>query len=194
MQGLGIAPFEAMVAVSIADVFFVHERGSKIGLYVLGLNIGSNIGPICSGYIVQAQGWRWVYWWGSILTAILWLTFFFTFEESRFIRSLESEGIPTAASSTPMDLDSARKPTAPTHDGKFPDHEMEESQASLETFTYHVGDKFEAESFQLQRTFYRVFPLTGIRFLHQFLRPFKLLWFPAVLWVSSFQLYNGAVF
>ena len=39
--GLGAAPFEALPAISIADIFFAHERGGKIGWYVFGLSVGS---------------------------------------------------------------------------------------------------------------------------------------------------------
>lgn len=38
LLGLGAAPFEALVAISVADVWFVHERGSKLGVVYTSLD------------------------------------------------------------------------------------------------------------------------------------------------------------
>lgn len=54
LVGLAAAPFEALIAISIADVWFVHERGSKLGVYVFGLAFGSFMGPLRFSACVKA--------------------------------------------------------------------------------------------------------------------------------------------
>lgn len=88
--GLGAAPFEALVAISVGDVWFVHERGSKLGVYVFGLAFGSFIGPFCSGYMAINLGWRWIYRIGAMLTGALLVVFYLTCEEFRFVRSADT--------------------------------------------------------------------------------------------------------
>ncbi|KAK4498038.1 hypothetical protein PRZ48_010694 [Zasmidium cellare] len=89
--GLGAAPFEALVAISISNVYFAHERGSKLGVYVFGLAFGSFVGPICAGYMAVDQGWRWIYRWGAILTGGLLVLFYLTFEETHFVREVDAQ-------------------------------------------------------------------------------------------------------
>ncbi|KAL9563114.1 hypothetical protein ACKAV7_012856 [Fusarium commune] len=87
--GLGRAPYEALVPISIADIVFAHERGFALGIYAFGLSAGSSVGPICSGYMIETLGWRWVYCWGAILCGILYVPIFFILEESNFTREPE---------------------------------------------------------------------------------------------------------
>ncbi|THY94356.1 MFS general substrate transporter [Aureobasidium pullulans] len=89
LRGLGSAPFEALPAISISDIYFAHERGGKLGAYVFGLAFGSFVGPVCGGYMVTGQGVRWMYWWGVIIVGALLVLFFFTLEETHFIRPLD---------------------------------------------------------------------------------------------------------
>jgi MFS family permease len=53
---------EGLAAAIIADLFFLHERGWWMGLYVFFLYIGPTLGSIISGFVVQALGWRWHFW------------------------------------------------------------------------------------------------------------------------------------
>ncbi|CAD0012195.1 unnamed protein product [Aureobasidium pullulans] len=89
LRGLGSASFEALPAISISDIYFAHERGGKLGAYVFGLAFGSFVGPVCGGYMVTGQGVRWMYWWGVIIVGALLVLFFFTLEETHFIRPLD---------------------------------------------------------------------------------------------------------
>lgn len=47
---------------SIADVMPVEKRGRAMSAWALGPLLGPCIGPIAGGYLIQAAGWRWVYW------------------------------------------------------------------------------------------------------------------------------------
>lgn len=51
---------EVIVQMTVADVFFVHQRGTVNSIYVWSVNFGANGAAIAAGYITLAQGWRWV--------------------------------------------------------------------------------------------------------------------------------------
>ena len=61
IAGFSAAAGEALGAAISADLFFVHERGWWLGMYMALSISGSAIGSILTGFIVEA-GWRWHFW------------------------------------------------------------------------------------------------------------------------------------
>lgn len=49
--GFAAAPVDSLVEISSTDVFFTHERASKLSWLVLALYFGSDIGPVVAGYM-----------------------------------------------------------------------------------------------------------------------------------------------
>lgn len=47
---------------SIADVMPVEMRGRAMSIWALGPMLGPAIGPLAGGFLVEAAGWRWVFW------------------------------------------------------------------------------------------------------------------------------------
>lgn len=47
---------------TIADLMPVERRGLAMSLWSLGPLMGPIIGPIAGGFLIQAEGWRWVFW------------------------------------------------------------------------------------------------------------------------------------
>lgn len=47
---------------TIADIMPVEKRGMTMSLWSLGPLMGPIIGPIVGGFLIQAKGWRWVFW------------------------------------------------------------------------------------------------------------------------------------
>jgi MFS family permease len=45
-QGFGVSPAATVGMAIINDLFFEHERGQKIGLWVLALDMGLLFGPL----------------------------------------------------------------------------------------------------------------------------------------------------
>jgi MFS family permease len=45
-QGLGVAPASTVGMAVINDLFFEHERGQKLGLWVLAIDMGLLVGPL----------------------------------------------------------------------------------------------------------------------------------------------------
>jgi hypothetical protein len=86
--GVGAAPFEQLPALTVDDIFFVHQRGLGLSLYVLAIASGSFLGPIASGFVVASMGWRWIYWWHVIILGIVLVTIAVGLEETTFERNL----------------------------------------------------------------------------------------------------------
>ncbi|PKX95164.1 MFS transporter [Aspergillus novofumigatus IBT 16806] len=55
---------------SIADIMPIESRGKAMSAWALGPLLGPCIGPLAGGYLIQAAGWRWVYWLVTILGGI----------------------------------------------------------------------------------------------------------------------------
>ena len=56
------ASTEGLAAAINADLFFLHERGWWMGVYVLFLNLGASLGSLIAGFAIQNLGWRWHFW------------------------------------------------------------------------------------------------------------------------------------
>lgn len=61
-QGVAISPVECLPSATIAEIFFLHERAYRIGIYTLLLLGGKNLVPLVSAAIIGRFGWRWVFW------------------------------------------------------------------------------------------------------------------------------------
>lgn len=57
IQGVGAAAYESLIVASIGDLFFVHERGSKIAVVVFLMAAISNGVSIIAGVITKNLGW-----------------------------------------------------------------------------------------------------------------------------------------
>ncbi|KAF4444537.1 Major facilitator superfamily transporter [Fusarium austroafricanum] len=84
VSGFGGAISETIVQITIADLFFVHHHAAMNGAYLFFVAAGAFLGPVASGYVVQNQGWRWIWWWCVILLGIDLLCILFFFEESKY--------------------------------------------------------------------------------------------------------------
>ncbi|KAK4466733.1 major facilitator superfamily domain-containing protein [Cladorrhinum samala] len=62
LQGVAVSPVECLPSATIAEIFFLHERAFRIGIYTLLLLGGKNLIPLISAAIMQRLGWRWVFW------------------------------------------------------------------------------------------------------------------------------------
>lgn len=86
--GASEACAEANVQLSLSDMFFQHQRGTVIGIYVLSTSIGTYLGPLIGGYIADSNmGWRWVGWWSVIISCCTIVICYFTLEETAFNRT-----------------------------------------------------------------------------------------------------------
>ncbi|KAK2779057.1 major facilitator superfamily transporter [Colletotrichum kahawae] len=84
--GVIVSPIESLCEVTVFDLFFAHNRGTYMGLYVFIL-FGSNfLAPLVAGWFNDAYGWRWTMHFGSIICAVCFVTMFFFMEETIYFR------------------------------------------------------------------------------------------------------------
>lgn len=85
--GMSEACAEAQVQQSLSDIFFQHQLGSVLTVYILATSVGTFLGPLIAHLIAQSQTFRWVGWWGAIISAAALLVVIFGCEETVFDRS-----------------------------------------------------------------------------------------------------------
>lgn len=61
-QGIAVSPVECLPSATIAEIFFLHERAFRIGIYTLLLLGGKNLVPLVSAAVIGRLGWPWVFW------------------------------------------------------------------------------------------------------------------------------------
>ncbi|KAJ4351146.1 uncharacterized protein N0V89_006485 [Didymosphaeria variabile] len=72
-QGFGVSPAATVGLAILNDVFFEHQRGQKMGLWVLAIDLGLLVGPLIGGFIGLVSH-TWIQWlcvilFGAILVA-----------------------------------------------------------------------------------------------------------------------------
>ena len=78
---------EANAQLSLMDLFFEHQRGTVLGVYILATSIGTYLGPLIASYIADSSlGWRWIGWFGAIISGGTFVVLFFGLEETFFDR------------------------------------------------------------------------------------------------------------
>lgn len=79
---------EALVQLSLMDMWFEHQAGAAIGLYVLATSIGTYMGSLIASYITASYlGYRWVGYMGAIFSGGTFVLLYFGLEETAFDRS-----------------------------------------------------------------------------------------------------------
>ncbi|KAI5779066.1 putative MFS transporter [Geopyxis carbonaria] len=78
VMGIGVSPCESLPSATIAEIFFLHERAYRVGIYTLLLLGGKNLVPLVSAAVINTMGWRWVFWIVAMIVGLnLALLFFF---------------------------------------------------------------------------------------------------------------------
>ncbi|KAF5536717.1 hypothetical protein FPHYL_12927 [Fusarium phyllophilum] len=101
LSGLAASINETISEITIADLFFVHQRGTANGFYIMAVMVGQFVCPCIVGVQAAAQDWRWTYYTTGIVLSVLFLLYIFFFEETKFIpvtigetRNTSSQGPP----------------------------------------------------------------------------------------------------
>jgi MFS family permease len=76
IMGFGGSPTEALPSSSIAEIYFLHERAYRLGIYTLLLLGGKNLVPMVAAFIIQDLNFNWLFW---ILTMIVAMNLVLTF-------------------------------------------------------------------------------------------------------------------
>lgn len=58
-QGFAVSSVECLPSATVAEIYFLHEKAYRLGIYTLLLLGGKNLVPLVSAAIIQSLGWRW---------------------------------------------------------------------------------------------------------------------------------------
>ncbi|KAH6650794.1 major facilitator superfamily domain-containing protein [Chaetomium tenue] len=87
LMGFAAGAAETVAPITIADIFFLHERGSIMAFYSSFLAIGVALGLIISGLITIHHHWRVIFQVASALIGLVLLLAIFAFPETAYIRN-----------------------------------------------------------------------------------------------------------
>ncbi|KAH8802470.1 major facilitator superfamily domain-containing protein [Xylogone sp. PMI_703] len=80
LYGMGIG------ASVVADLYFTHERGKYMGIYILFVTNGAHIAALVGGFTAKYAGWRWCYWVPTIVYAVAFALNVFALPETLYRR------------------------------------------------------------------------------------------------------------
>ncbi|WEW60314.1 hypothetical protein PRK78_005799 [Emydomyces testavorans] len=86
-QGIGLAPFEALVNAAVGDLYFVHERGKRMAVSNVALFGGAFLTPVLVGKITASLGWPWTFYFVAIFSGLCLPLVFFFVPEMAFRRA-----------------------------------------------------------------------------------------------------------
>lgn len=117
-----MSPVECLPSASIAEIFFLHERAYRLGIYTLLLLGGKNLIPLVSAAVVQSLGWRWVFWLVAIVVGFCFFLVFFFVPESFWDRTPTRRGRSRSRGQSPGKRHHLHLPSLQRHHKKHDDH------------------------------------------------------------------------
>ncbi|KAJ5970602.1 Major facilitator superfamily domain general substrate transporter [Penicillium vulpinum] len=86
-QGFAVSPVECLPSATIAEIYFLHERAYRVGIYTLLLLGGKNLIPLVSAAIIQGLSWRWVFWIVAMIVGMCFVLLFLFVPETFWDRT-----------------------------------------------------------------------------------------------------------
>ncbi|KAA8911355.1 hypothetical protein TRICI_003840 [Trichomonascus ciferrii] len=87
LYGVVTAPVEVLPELCMAELFFAHERGAFVGLYMLVLASSNFIAPLIAGFMNNTYGWQSVQHWSACLLLLNFVLAFFFYEDTMYHRN-----------------------------------------------------------------------------------------------------------
>ncbi|KIX04437.1 uncharacterized protein Z518_05305 [Rhinocladiella mackenziei CBS 650.93] len=103
-QGLGVSPASTVGLAAINDMFYEHQRGQKIGLWVLAIDSGLLVGPIIGGFM-NIVSTAWIQWLTAIFFGVLLVLEIFFLPETLYPRNHMLAKLPMATASDETGVD-----------------------------------------------------------------------------------------
>ncbi|GAB7355123.1 hypothetical protein MBLNU459_g5699t2 [Dothideomycetes sp. NU459] len=198
LGAFGMAPYEVLVQSTIADLYFVHQRATRIAVWNLFLLTGIAGAGFISGYIIENLGYKWTFGICAILFGILMILIVLCVPETSYVRPRVISHLTPATNGheeeykTGMDEKSGKEhieavpiPEHVTGNGRSANSESKHSYwRSLSIFT---GRYTDAPTWKI------------------FTRPLIVFWYPPILWgflvygttltwIVVFSVVNGVLF
>lgn len=165
VMGVAAGAAEVLAPLTIADIFFLHERGTFMGIYTCALSAGASGGIIIAGLISINNGWRVIYWVATALIGTCTALVILTFPETIYVR--DSLTTCTTARGESMNVDLECKGSEMTRVDENP-----ADSAVLKRHSYLIKLRFFSGTH------------TQESLMKLFLRPIVLLILPPVIWAT----------
>ena len=199
------SPFaEVLVQCTIGDLYFVHERATRIAVWNLFLLTGISGGALIAGYIIELDGYRWTFGVCAIFFGILMLGVVFLVPETTFRRDAVVI-VPASDSDNEAITADAEKANA-THITMKLAHEHDKTNEKDKHLSYSTTQG----SSEPKHSYFRSLRIFNGRFSYApiwkvFTRPVVLFFYPAVFWgfliygttltwIVVFSVVNGVIF
>ncbi|RVX72329.1 hypothetical protein B0A52_04534 [Exophiala mesophila] len=191
MQGVALAPFEALVNACVGDLYFVHERGIRMAITNTCLFGGAFLTPVFVGMMATDIGWQWSFYILAIIMSAGFLLVFFFVPETAYRRdhSLDLDLLSSDSQEAIRPLQSSETENREENPGENTEEGAEEmtEEKTVRTRTTADGTKVAPKATFVQR----LMPFNGRKtdesFFKLLLRPFPLFFHPAVLWACLLQ-------
>ena len=186
LGALGMAPYEVLVQATISDLYFVHQRGTRIAVWNLFLLCGICGAGFISGYIIEDLGYKWTFGVCAILFGIFGIGILFFVPETNYIRNdvtskiLAKTGIQHQERGAEdekfyekgmhVEAHSIALPTILTGNGSNPDAATESKMSYMKSLRLYTGRYTDAPVWKI------------------FARPFVMFFYPCVIW--AFLIYG----
>ncbi|EQB57662.1 major facilitator superfamily transporter [Colletotrichum gloeosporioides Cg-14] len=180
--GIIVSPIESLCEVTVFDLFFAHNRGTYMGLYVFIL-FGSNfLAPLVAGWFNDAYGWRWTMHFGSIICAVCFVIMFFFMEETIYFRGHVIDGQETGSHGL-----GSHNPTDVKHDASSEKETQEPTSSSQTSAAQSLAPLQDINSGWSKYTLFKPLPgrPSNIDMLRMAYRPIIMIFrFPTVAWAG----------
>lgn len=165
---------EAHVQQSLSDLYFQHQLGSVLTVYILATSVGTYLGPLIAGFITEYCGFRWVGYIAAIISVFVLVVIFFFMDNTQFDRAKYNRKLMTQRDNSVGDKKE--------DDG----HEINVTTTYQESFVSENGVNEEKNPYWFDKKLIRRAPNvigTGSKqYLRLLLMMFRVFLFPGVLY------------
>ncbi|KAK0898460.1 hypothetical protein LTR91_023307 [Friedmanniomyces endolithicus] len=175
-QGIGLAPFEALVNASVGDLYFVHERGLRMALSNLSLFGGAFFTPVIDGKLTSTLGWQWSFYLLAIFAAAMLPLVILFVPETTYTRA---DSLNTDIARTTPNNAEYYKPSSHELQPPSPGTSSPSNPTPTPTTAPALLSRANLSPFNGRHT--------PTPFLKLLLRPFPLFLHPGILWASLIQ-------
>ncbi|KAK4555268.1 hypothetical protein LTR86_007564 [Recurvomyces mirabilis] len=184
----------------LCDLYFLHERGNYLGLYMNAISGGNTIGPLICGFVITSLSWRWHKWMAFIFTAVNWIVVLLFVPETRYDRSYLETAPPASSSSDSVQAASTDEENAM---GAPAEKVVSSKSKDMSAHPAHHVDQIPKKTWRQELSLWSGVP-KDTNLLTMFIRPFPLIAYPPIIfaflayavslaWVVAINILNSFV-
>jgi MFS family permease len=130
-QGIGLAPYEALVNASVGDLFFVHERGKRMAVSNFCVFGGAFMTPVIVGKMSHTMGWQWSFYFVAIFAGAMLPFIYFFVPETAYRRDPKfNTDTATTLGDQMLHIPAAQAPASSRNDSTVMSSEIEKGSES----------------------------------------------------------------